>query len=194
MVNKSPMRNNKPRKLRAIGISNSCWDKLRKKKYSVQFYDYDFLRGSNKITERELEQILKIFPYDCLAYKTTHGIHFISFSLLRGTQITKARALMTSKIMGGQDYWAERKDLTLRVSPKWKPRKFSKWHKNMSKKPQFKMILKIPSNNRFHFRISEKHLEFYHKKMGLPDKIYNFYQECEKFNYAIKFYNYNTRD
>src|SRR5665648_1118582 len=191
------MRNEKVRKLRAIGISNSCWDKERKKKYSIQFYDYDFLEGSNKITRRELEQILKIFPYDCLAYKTAHGIHFISFSLLRGTQKTKGNALITSKIMGGQDYWCERKDLTLRVSPKWKPRIFSRWHKNMSKKPEFKMVLKNPPkypNNSFHFRISEKHLEFYHKKMGLPDNVYNFYRECEKFNYAIKFYNYNTRD
>ena len=55
MVNKSPMRNNKPRKLRAIGISNSCWDKERKKKYSIQFYDYDFL----EIEVKELKPLIK---------------------------------------------------------------------------------------------------------------------------------------
>jgi len=206
MVNKSPLRCDKPRTLRAIGISNSCWDKEQKKKYSIQFYDYDFRVGSNKITEKELEQILKIFPYDCFCYKTRHGIHFISFSLLRGSATTKARALITSKMIGGQNYWSERKDLTLRVSPKWKPRWYSKWHKNVSKKPQFKMIVKKPANNTFnskifennpnlyHYRISEKHLEFYHKFMGLPDEIYELYRECEKYNYAIKLYNYKTRD
>jgi len=174
--------------VRAMGLSNSAWDTENKKKYSVQFFDYDKKNG--KITEHDLERILRIFPYDCLCYETKHGIHFISFALLKGMRRTKAKALECCKLLGEQDYWCSKQDLTLRVSPKWKPRKFHKMHEIVSKRPKFKAIAKKPNK----YRISKNHLDFYRKFMKLPEEVYHLYDDCEKFDYKIKIYNYKTRD
>ena len=171
--------------LRTMGISNWCKDTVNKKLYSIQFYDYD-LNDSNKVP---ISKIMEIFPLDCIMYETKHGIQFISFALRMGLRYTKSRAVQTSKELGKQDYWTEAKDLTLRVSPKWKI-KLLKKRQIISKKPKFLGIVKSPDKN----IISGKHLEFYFKYMDLPEKIYNLYQDCDIRNYKIKVYHYKTRD
>jgi len=174
--------------LRTIGISNWAYDSNTKKRYSIQFYDYDF-NGENKISRSDLLKILEIFPYDVLMYETKHGIHFISFAILHGLNITKSRVLKTSKALGKQDYWTESKDLTLRASAKWKPRKFRNY-KTISERPKFKGLIRGGET----FIISKKHLEFYKKYMALPFWVYNQYNACVKKDYKIKIYHYKTRD
>ena len=133
--------------LRTMGISNWCLDKnsysKKKKRYSIQFYDYDFEGGINlnfgkkgleNIPRDDLLKILEIFPYDVIMYQTKHGIHFVSFALLKGLKHTKVNVLMTSRAIGKQDYWTEAKDLTLRCSAKWKTR-FLRKRKIVSNKP-----------------------------------------------------------
>ena len=182
-------------KFRAMGISNYAYDTSdlatleHKNRYSVQFYDYDF-NGQKTIPKSDLERILEIFPYDCLMYSTKQGTHFISFALLYGQRITKSRAIQVSKALGKQDYWTTAKDLTLRVSPKWKQYRFSKLYKVISEKPIFKGLIKEPNR----LRISSKHLEFYHRYMDLPDWVYNLYQNCIRFEFKIKVYHYKTTD
>ena len=191
--------------LRAIGISNWIYDSEKKKRYSVQFYDYDFINGEKRIPREELLRILEIFPYDVLMYETKQGIHFISFSILLGIHVAKARVLELSKSLDGQDYWTEGKDLTLRVSAKWKLR-FLRKRKIVSKKPKFKGLIKKPDNliktqNKFlnssnpdKYVISKNHLEFYRKYMGLPDWVYELYSDCDMRDLRIKNYHYKTRD
>ena len=79
--------------LRTIGLSNWAFDSKTKKRYSVQFYDYDYTNGEKRIPRKDLLRILEIFPYDVLMYETKQGIHFISFSLLHGLFTSKATAL-----------------------------------------------------------------------------------------------------
>lgn len=177
-------------KLRALGISNWCLDEETKKRYSVQFYDYDFKDGETKIPREDLLRIKEIFPYDAIMYQTKHGIHFISFALMQGLFRTKARVLETSKELGFQDYWTEALDLTLRVSAKWQCRKFKK-REIVSDKPKFKGVLKEVN---FGYRISKKHLDFYRKYMDLPNWVYKLYNDCDKKDYKIKVYHYKTRD
>lgn len=171
-----------------MGISNWCKDDTVKKLYSVQFYDYD-LNGSKELKKEVLNRILEIFPLDCIMYSTKHGIHFISFALRMGLRYTKSRAVKTSKDLGKQDYWTEAKDLTLRIAPKWKLKRFKK-RQIVSKKPEFLGILRSPDKN----IISGKHLDFYFRFMNLPEKIYNLYQDCDLREYKIKIYHYKTRD
>lgn len=175
--------------LRAMGVSNRVYDKENEKIYSIQFYDYD-INQTTRMTQAELNTILKIFPYDLLLYRTKQGLHFISFALLHGLRITKSRAIETSKLLGNQDYWTQARDLTLRVSAKWKILRFSKIRETISKKPKFSRLLREPNK----YRISEKHLEFYYKYMGLPEDVYNLYHDCDKRDYEIKIYHYKTRD
>jgi hypothetical protein len=193
---KTPLRSKKKLNLRTLGISNWAHDSKTeknipewKKRYSIQFYDYDFNGNIDRIPINDLERILEIFPYDCLMYETKHGIHFISFSVLHGLKITKSRVLETSKDLGLQDYWTEAKDLTLRVSAKWKVRLF-RIRKIVSKKPKFKGLIREPNQ----YRISKNHLEFYRKYMNLPDWVYELYNDCVKLDYRIKMYHYKTRD
>jgi len=136
--------------LRTMGISNRVYDKSNKKMYSIQFYDYDYYNGEN-ISIKAFNQIMEMFPYDLILYRTKHGLHFISFALLHGLRITKARAIETSKILGKQDYWTQARDLTLRISAKWETKRFSKTYKTISKKPKFSRLLKDPNN----YRISQ---------------------------------------
>jgi hypothetical protein len=191
--------------LRAIGISNWIYDSEKKKRYSVQFYDYDFVNGEKRIPRKELLRILEIFPYDVLMYETKQGIHFISFSILLGIHVAKARVLELSKSLEGQDYWTEGKDLTLRISAKWKLR-FLRKRKTISKKPKFKGLIKSPDNlintpnvflnskNPNKYVISKNHLEFYRKYMDLPDWVYELYADCDMRDLRIKNYHYKTRD
>lgn len=174
--------------LRAMGISNWVMNSKLKKRYSVQFYDYDFDGDGHNIHQSIVNKIMEIFPYDCIMYETKHGIHFISFALLHGLHVTKARVLKTTKTIGKQDYWTISKDLTLRISRKTQKTFYGR--KVISDKPKFKGVAKFPSV----YRISNQHLEFYHKYMDLPDWVYNLYDNCEKFNYAIKIYHYKTRN
>ncbi len=186
---KTPMRiDKKLLTLRAMGISNWCFDTNTKKKYSIQFFDYD-LNGKKKIPRDDLLLILRIFPYDCLMYETKHGIHFISFSILHGLGITKKRVVRLSKALKGQDYFTEQKDLTLRISAKWKPRRFRNY-KIVSNKPKFKGLIRFPNK----YTISKKHLKFYFKYMNLPLWVYNLYSDCIKKDYRIRNYHYKTRD
>lgn len=185
---KVELRDKTPTPFRAMGISNWCRDVETRKLYSVQFYDYD-LNGSKEMGLGHLERVLDIFPLDCIMYETKHGIHFISFAIRMGLRYTKSRAVETSKDLGKQDYWTEAKDLTLRVSAKWKLKRFKK-RQIISKKPKFLGIIKSPDKN----IISQKHLEFYLKFMNLPEEIFDLYQGCDFRNYKIKIYHYKTRD
>ena len=191
--------------LRAIGLSNWAYDSEKKKRFSVQFYDYDYNGNANHIPRADLLKILEIFPYDCLMYETKGGVHFVSFSILIGLHATKARVLKTSKSLDSQDYWSEGKDLTLRVSAKWKLR-FLRKRKIASEKPKFKGLIKTPDNliktdNKFlnsknpdKYVISKNHLEFYRKYMDLPDWVYELYADCDMRDLRIKNYHYKTRD
>jgi len=185
MKAKSELRIKEKLPLRAMGISNRVYDTKNKKHYSVQFYDFD----GDKLKAKELNRIKEIFPYDLIMYQTKHGFHFISFALLHGLRYTKSKAVETSKELGNQDYWTEAKDLTLRVSPKWKLRKFRK-RKVISCKPRFFIQVKKPNG----YIVSNKHVEFYFKYMNLPETIYNEYQECILKDYSIRVYHYKTRD
>ena len=185
---KSELRNKEKLPLRAMGVSNWCKDTIEKRLYSIQFYDFD-LNGSKELKSDDLKKILEIFPLDCIMYSTKHGIHFISFAIRMGLRYTKSRAVKMSKDLGKQDYWTEAKDLTLRVSPKWKVN-FLKKRRIISKKPEFLGILKSPDKN----IVSKKHLEFYFRFMNLPEEIYNLYQDCDLREYKIKIYHYKTRD
>lgn len=171
--------------LRAMGISNLCWDKENGRYRSLQFYDFDGFPSPSK-----LEEILNIFPYDCLAYKTKNGIHFISFTLLDKLRISKSRALEVSKGLN-QDYWCSKPYLILRISPKWKKRLFRKKYKVKSEKPIFFELIKTPRANH---PISLRHLEFYHKNMGLPNEIYEIYSKCPMKAFPIRIHHYKARD
>lgn len=177
-------------RLRALGLSNWCLDRETKEKFSIQFYDYDFTNKSKTISRADLLIIKEIFPYDCIMYESKHGIHFIGFSLLKGTFRTKARAVETSKKLGNQDYWTSQNDLTLRVSAKWSVKRFRE-REIVSEKPIFKGVVKEPN---FEYRISSKHLEFYKKYMKLPQWVYDLYKDCVKKDLRIKVYHYKTRD
>lgn len=177
-------------RLRALGLSNWCLDRETKEKFSIQFYDYDFTNKSKTISRADLLIIKEIFPYDCIMYESKHGIHFIGFSLLKGTFRTKARAVETSKKLGNQDYWTSQNDLTLRVSAKWSVKRFRE-REIVSEKPIFKGVVKEPN---FEYRISSKHLEFYKKYMNLPQWVYDLYKDCVKKDLRIKVYHYKTRD
>lgn len=172
--------------LRTMGISNLSYDVENKKMYSIQFYDYDKNGFDMGIPQKHSELIASIFPYDCIMYESKHGFHFISFSLLKGKAITKARALKITKIFERQDYWCSLRDLTLRIAPKWELNTY----KNISEKPKFKGLIRSPNK----YIISEKHLEFYHDNMGLPDWVYTRYEDCDKRDYKIKIVHYKTRD
>lgn len=189
MKNKVEMRTEEVLDLRAMGLSNWVYDVKNKKRYSIQFFDYDYNGEGDQIERDEILKIMQIFPYDCLMYGTKQGIHFISFSLLHGLNITKARALKLAKYLRNQDYWTSQKDLTLRVSEKWKPRRF-RGYKVISYRPIFKGVSKFPNQ----YRISNRHLEFYRKYMNLPDWVYNLYNDCDKRDYKIRIYHYKTRD
>ncbi len=182
------MRINEVLDVRAIGISNWAYDNKAKKRYSIQFYDYDY-NGSKHIPQSHVNMIMDLFPYDCIMFETKHGVHFVSFALLKGLNITKARTLETTKNMGkAQDYWTSQKDLTLRVSEKWKVRKIL-GYKIVSERPTFKGLAKYPNQ----YRISNQHLTFYKKYLGLPDWVFKLYDDCDKYNYRIKIYHYKTR-
>lgn len=183
------MRINEDLNLRAMGLSNWVYDEKNKKRYSIQYFDYDFNGEGENIHQSIIWAIMDIFPYDCIMYQTNHGIHFISFALLHGLNITKARVLKLTKNLKTQDYWTSQKDLTLRVSEKWKPRLFRSY-KVVSDRPSFKGVSKFPNK----YRISKQHLDFYRKFMGLPDWVYNLYNDCDKRDYKIKLYHYKTRD
>ena len=170
--------------LRTMGISNWVYDSPNKKLYSIQFYDYDLNDG--KLTKEVMNEILKIFPLDCIMYETKQGIQFISFALRFGLLYTKSRAVKTSKELL-QDYWTEAKDLTLRIAPKW-----DKNYNEMSFKPKFKGIVRRPDPEGN--RISGKHLDFFRDYMGLPNWVYEKYSTCDKRDYKYKIYHYKTRD
>ena len=180
-------------KLRSMGISNRVYDRENKKRYSVQFYDLDVsdeLRENRELLKAKIDKILRIFPYDCILYKSKHGLHFISFSLLKGYRAPKARAIGITKELGDQDYWTTGKSLILRISAKWKLKKFSKNRLEVSKKPKFLALIKKPNN----YIISNKHLEFYFKYMKLPYYVYSKYEGCDKRDYEISITHYKTRD
>lgn len=165
--------------LRAMGISNWCYDRVAKKRYSVQFYDFDGL-----VKPQILKHIRKIFPYDCIMYETKHGTQFISFAVLKELRTTKARVIETSKVLG-QDYWTEGKDLTLRVSAKWDTE-----YSEVSDKPRFKGLIRGANE----LRISIRHLEFYIKYMDLPQWVVKEYADATYMDLGIKIYHYKTRD
>ena len=190
--------------LRAIGISNWAYDSENKKNYSVQFYDYDY-NGTKNVPRDDLLLILEMFPYDVLMYETKQGVHFISFAILLGLHTAKARVLELSKKLGNQDYFTEGKDLTLRISAKWKIR-FLRKRKIVSEKPKFKGLIKTPDNlikkpNKFlnsqnidKYVISKNHLEFYKRYMDLPNWVCELYSDCDARDLKIKNYHYKTRD
>lgn len=142
----------------------------------------------------EFNTILSIFTNDLVLYKTKHGIHFISFTLLDNIHIAQARALrITNLLKETQDYFPYyRRDLTLRICGKWKKKRLSKKFKTISKKPKFLGFFYLPEKDCI---ISKTHLEFYFKWMNLPKKVYDYYIEnCELKGYNIKMSHYRTGD
>lgn len=195
--------------LKAMGIANKCIDteeimpkrfKARNKLYSIQFYDYDFNQNW-KITSNIIQSILEIFPHDCFVFETKHGMHFISFSLMKGLRFSKAKVLKKSKELITQDYWSKKKYLFLRVSPKWKRTFWNKiglkWkYKIISDKPRFKGVLKepelIPGQK---ILGSKQHLEFYKNNMNFPEWLYQKYLEnYEMIDLSIQIDHYHTED
>jgi len=171
---------------RALGISNVIRNPENQKIYSVQFYDVDISIYDVAFYET-IQKVLEIFPYDAIAYQTKHGVHIISFALTYGRNLTKARAVEMSKRLGEQDYWTVRKDLCLRISPKW-----NRFHKLKSPKPLFLEVLREPIVS--DLKISGKHLEFYEKYMDLPREVSALYVNAQRRAYPIKTYSYMTRD
>jgi hypothetical protein len=184
-----------------MGISNRCYAGEIKKgvpreRYSVQFYDFD---GSEPEFKRAIPTIMRIFPYDALAYKSKHGFHVLSFSLLKGYLAPIRRARMITKILNSADRMPEQdfgsfgenfeKGLALRVSSKWRKRFFRR-NKIISGKPTFFGLLKSPNR----YRISERHLNFYRDFMALPDWVYKKYDDCDKKNLDTFMYHYYTGD
>lgn len=177
--------------LRAIGINNICYDRTNRKKYSIQYYDMDI--KESKMLIAEFNTILQIFPNDLILYQTKHGLHFISFTILDNIFISKANVLKTTKLLNEtQDYFPYQKELTLRVSGKYKRKRLSKTHKIISKKPKFLLFFKEPNKCS---KISKNHLEFYFKWLNLPKKIYEYYLKyCDLKKYDITMSHYRTGD
>lgn len=175
---------------RAMGISNGVWDSKNKKIYSVQFYDFDYIKGRTHLTPKEVDLIKTIYPYDCIMYQTAHGIHFISFAILKGLTTTRKRAEHLTKQFIFQDFIAGNEDLILRVSCKGKKRMFKKHYQIISKKPKFLGLVKSPNK----YLISKRHLEFYRNYMFLPEWVYSQYNDCKLLEGNIKLYHYRTGD
>lgn len=171
--------------LRAMGVSNLCYDKKERKYKSIQFYDYD-----GELTPDVLESILSLFPNDALSFKTKDGYHFISFTLLPNLRIAKARALKLSKDLD-QDYWCSKPYLILRFTPKWKVGLLTRRYKVKSPKPFFHRVYKTPSSTRS--EISSKHLDLYYNMLGLPNEVYNMYSQCLLKSHSINIHHYKAR-
>lgn len=104
---------------------------------------------------------------------------------------------VTRKLGGNQDYGAgtfnkeeEKRDLTMRISPKWKNRFWTWRHKVISDAPIFKMVVKKPNK----YRISKKHLELFKERCNLPEEVYQLYDDCQKLDFEIKLFSYLTGD
>lgn len=180
---------------------NPYFNKWIYKSYSVQFFDYDYRKDPDgnpiPMTQREIKEIRKIFPYDCFFYDTKHGRHFISFAILHGIKISRTRALQTCKNLNlicgdpkAQDYWSSRSELVLRVSPKWRVYKKSKIYQIISLKPKFGGVLKKPEK----IRVSKAHFEFYKNHMKLPEWVCDLYENCEMIDLKHTMLFYPSRD
>ncbi len=60
------MREYRQRELRTIGVDNVSYSD--NKRYCLQYYDFD-----GKITVKVVNQIIKIFPNDCIIFKSIYN-------------------------------------------------------------------------------------------------------------------------
>jgi hypothetical protein len=174
------------RKLYAMGMGNSL-DK--KGKFSsefkaIQFYDYD----KNCLPKDIFEQILEIFPYDCMVFKTLNGFSFISLSVLDSWKIAKDNAVMLSERFG-EDYTSGMKELVIRVSAKFR----RKDHKKMSHRPFFLGFIQPLKERKI---ISLNHLNFLDNAGIIPKWVYQHYSTGYRYSlkkYEISIFRYYTK-
>lgn len=179
----------KKRTLCTFGIANIFKDGKRDTpktpEFGLQYYDFDGI-----FTPGEFDKILDIFPNDLFTYKSKHGYHFISLTLM-DIDLAIRNANTLSRKFKTQDYILPIKDcryLVLRVAPKWN--KESKLE--ISKNPEFLQVVKYPKKKTI---ISGNHLDFYWRYMNLPQSLYDFYLEnCRVRKGIIYFIYYTTGD
>lgn len=161
--------------LGTIGVVNTCKIANTNQIDEVQFYDID-----REFTKSELFEILRIFPNDCVCYKTENGYHFVSFTLQK-IDTAKAKALKLAKSLN-EHYGCSPCRLVLRIAPKVDIN-----DAELSPAPVFFKFFKKPKQ---FSRISLGHLEIWKKHMNLPDEVYNFYKESGKLglSFLVKTY------
>jgi len=171
--------------LRAMGVSNLVGKNIG----AIQFYDIDMPEPIHELVLDNIvsEVISAIFPDDCVIYRTTHGYHLVSFSVISVWE-AKANAISVSRILC-QDYWSEQKDLVLRISPKWKLKKFTKGREVVSHKPRYWLTKQVPQGRSAY---SKNHLDLYKEFLGLPVRLYNKYLEFPMCKQELKIYHYKA--
>ena len=182
------MKNNKKYPLEAIGISNGCYpidnqEKIPNTDLGIQFFEVDIKPIPNEI----LDQVLTIFPEDCLMFETRKGFHFIGFSVQQ-MKTTLLRALNLSYVLGKEitDYARTKLGcLILRTSPKVE----KKTRLIVADKPKFSKILKKPVLDS---NISIRHLKVF-LNLGIPLETYNSYVlGCNTLSFGLRHIFYQT--
>ena len=176
----------KKKTLCTFGIANIFKDGKRDTpktpEFGLQFYDFD-----GDFTQKEMSRILEIFPNDLFRYKSKHGNHFISLTLM-DIDLAIRNANTLSRNFKNQDYILPIKDcryLVLRVAPKWN--KESKIKE--SNHPSFQEMWKSPEKKSI---ISGNHLDFYYRHMNLPKSIYELYLRNCRVKYGVIYFIYYT--
>ena len=180
-----PGKKYKTREQSTIGIANMTtwrWGGVENR-LVMQFYDFDGELDSN-IFVKTIDEIRKIFPNDCLIFKSKNGYHFISFTLLdKKPKFVRKRASKLSKKLG-QNYTSEMQALVLRIAPKFKERQI------VSERPKYYTILKFPRKDT---PIAKNHLELYHEYLRIPEHIYNYYiKHCTLIHAELNLVYYRT--
>ncbi len=176
-----------PKTMCTFGIANIFKDGLRDvgkntPEFGLQFYDFD-----GDFTQKEMKRIFEIFPNDLFMYKSKHGYHFISLTLMN-IDLAIRNANTLSRNFKTQDYILPIKDcryLVLRIAPKWN--KSSKL--KVSDNPEFDHVIQYPQKKTI---ISGNHLDFYYKYMNLPKSIYECYLKNCRVKYGVIYFIYYT--
>jgi hypothetical protein len=173
------------RKLYAMGMGNSLdkGSKFNENFKAIQFYDYD----KNCLPKDVFKQILEVFPYDCMVFKTLNGFSFISLTVLDSWKVAKDNAVMLSKKFR-EDYTSGMKELVIRVSGKFR----RKDHKKVSHKPFFLGLIKPLKEKK---TISLNHLNFLDNAGILPKWVYEYYTKnrYDLRKYEISVFKYYTK-
>jgi len=179
-----------PKTLCTFGIANIVKDGEKfvgknTPEFGLQFYDFD-----GDYNSEEFQKIQEIFPNDLFIYKSKHGYHFVSLTLM-DIDLAIRNANTLSRNFKNQDYILPIKDcryLVLRVAPKWNKESKLK----ISDNPAFLQVVQFPKKKTI---ISGNHLDFYWRYMNLPQPIYEFYKDmCRIRRGVIYFIYYTTGD